>query len=132
MTEKRATAKKKSTSSIQRVKPTNSGDIDVKEVKGAGIAIGHGANASADVRITSGGKNAPAGISNGIPVRLVSFVLAAVGLLGGIALVVRLLNGFDPLTTLGLVLAVLVALLGIMGVIKPDGMVSIFEKILKR
>ncbi len=132
MTEKRATAKKKSTGSRQRVKPTNSGDIDVKEVKGAGIAIGHGANASADVRITNGGKNRPSGVSSGIPVRLVSFVLAAVGLLGGIALVVRLLNGFDPLTTLGLIVAVLVALLGIMGVIKPDGMVSIFEKILKR
>lgn len=113
-----------------RTTPGNSGEIKVGNVKGNGNVVGHGS--SSNVRISNSTTTTTGrGSNDRLLSRMAGFVLTAIGLLIGVALFIRLLNGFDAWTTLGLVLAVFVALLGIMGIIKPEGILSIFGKLLK-
>jgi hypothetical protein len=62
-------------------------------------------------------------------VRLAAFLLALVGILAVFALFARLLQGFDAPTAAELVLAALVAALGLSGTIKPQALAELLAKL---
>ncbi len=63
-------------------------------------------------------------------VRLVTFLIAVAGLLGMVTIFMRLLQSVETWALVQLVLATIVAALGISGTIKPQAVVELLAKLL--
>ena len=103
---------------------------DVKD--NIGVVIGGG---SADVQINSPAARPAPPRSNTarlLIARVAALLLGVTGILAAVALFIRLSAGFDPLTTLLLVLAALIAVLGVIGALKPESVYQLFKGILER
>jgi hypothetical protein len=100
------------------------------DVKGVGNVVGNESQSNVSIS-TSAQKSAANHKSNVIVLwsRLVAFLLGLVGILAATGVFVRLLEGFDALLVVQLVLAGLIAALGISGFLKPILLVDLFGKL---
>jgi len=123
MTTKRKTTKEKPAGSI-----SIGGDVG-----GTGNVVGHGSSSHVSIRNEAGqAAKTPAQTPSRertMWVRLAAFLLALVGILAAVALFARLLQGFDAPTAAELVLAALVAALGLSGTIKPQALAALLAKL---
>ena len=92
--------------------------------------IGHGSKS--DVRINSVNtgvekESAHSSAKNLLITRIMALVLGVVGILVAVALFLRLAVNIDPFTILLLVLAALIAVLGMIGTLKPESVYQLFK-----
>lgn len=118
--------------SPKRKSKSNSSISVTGGVKGVGNVVGN--DSQSNVSISSTPEQSPSTRSgykgrNVLWTRLAAFLLALFGILIAVGLFIRILEEFNPLLVAQLVLAGLVAALGISGFLKPSLFVDLFGKL---
>lgn len=104
-------------------------DISVGNIKGIGNVIGHESSSHVQIQIDSVPKSSQKMRAPWQWVRLVTFLIAVAGLLGMVTIFMRLLQSVETWALVQLVLATIVAALGISGTIKPQAVVELLAKL---
>jgi len=99
-------------------------------VKGIGNVIGNDSQSNVSISATPEKSSSDRDTGkNVLWPRLITFLVALIGILVAVGLFVRLLQGFNTLLVAELVLAGLVSALGISGFLKPSLLVELFSRL---